>query len=464
MLTPTVGPIIGYTTTHHVRIFLRGKHENDLLVFGGIRYRLKNQGPWTHGNFALLKSSNDMSEVITLNNLSEDTEYEYQAGWFTTSSPLHTIETVKELPLEWPNETYSFRTASSKKTTPRCYVIGSCRYLRMTLGLPSAPELGDRIFAAIDTLAQNPSTPVHGLVMTGDQVYVDDLNFFLPDRDYKAILSKYRAAFSQPNIRKLMSHVPTYMILDDHEIEDNWPAKANRLDESLFRNAMNAYEIYQCSHSPAHTLLTSGQIDRTIKRYWYQFTDGDSEWFVLDTRTGRNLSAQDRRILDREQEQALYKWLINSRARVKLIVTGVMLYPDLKNDRGDAWKSFPTQRDRILETIRSNKIRNVVFISGDIHGSMTSQLTHSEDKDFLVHTIVSSPLCNSRLLPYAKAADFILDQPLTPQGSGSYRYALTSKVVSQDNFARITLDQQQITVDFHGQNGKLLQSVNIVLR
>lgn len=43
-----------------------------------------------------------------------------------------------------------------------------------------------------------------------------------------------------------------------------------------------------------------------------------------------------------------------------------------------------------------------MFVSGDVHGSLTSRLTHSEDPDFEVHTIVSSPLCNSKLLPYAK--------------------------------------------------------------
>ncbi len=42
-----------------------------------------------------------------------------------------------------------------------------------------------------------------------------------------------------------------------------------------------------------------------------------------------------------------------------------------------------------------------MFVSGDVHASLTSRLTHSEDPDFEVHTIVSSPLCNSKLLPYA---------------------------------------------------------------
>jgi len=368
------------------------------------------------------------------------------------------------LPLQWPRGIYRFRTQSSKATIPRAYIVGSCRYLRMTAGIPSAPHLGDRIFASITNLAQQAEPPISAMLMTGDQIYVDDLNVIAPDREYKAILSKYRAAFSQPNIAKLMSGVPTYMILDDHEIEDNWPVNESKADAYLYKNAIAAYELYQASHSPGHELLASGKINRKLEHYWYQFAEGDIEWFVTDSRTRRNLSANDRRILDEEQERALCKWLIHSRARVKFVVTSVMFYPDRKAHGDDAWKAFPEQRLRLLETIRTHRIKNVFFVSGDVHGSLTSRLTHSEDPDFEVHTIVSSPLCNSKLLPYAKASTFILDHPLARTAVGDYQHGLTSQVVSQDNFAHLIVDAEQVRVSYHNRDGNFLQSTNIKLR
>lgn len=464
MIKPSVGPIIGHTTAHHSRIFLRAIYSGAPLTFGGIRHRRAGEQTWSPGAFVLLDKQHDMSGIVVLQGLEADTRYEYQAGWFTTADRSETVDTVQDLPLRWPELVHTFKTCSNDKTLPRSYIIGSCRYLRMSFGSPSNPQAGDGIFAAINALVRNPRTPVDGMLMAGDQVYVDDLNFVAPDREYKDILRKYQAAFSQPHIRQLMANVPTYMILDDHEIEDNWPAKASSRDQSLFSNAIRAYELYQCSHSPAHALLPSGQLERSIPHYWYQFTDGDIEWFVLDTRTRRTLSKEDRRMLDSEQENALLDWLVTSSARVKLVVSSVMFYPDLKSDGGDTWKSFPAQRDRILETIRSNKIKNVIFIAGDVHGSMTSQLTHSEDPDFMVHTIVSSPLCNSRLIPYVKADSFILDQPLASLGGSSYHQKLTSTVVSQDNFARITIDTEHLGVDYYDKHGILVQSVNIVLR
>ena len=62
----------------------------------------------------------------------------------------------------------------------------------------------------------------------------------------------------------------------------------------------------QASHSPAHELLAGGQPARKLPHYWYTFAQGDIEWFVTDSRTRRNLAASDRRILDIEQEQALW--------------------------------------------------------------------------------------------------------------------------------------------------------------
>lgn len=464
MLKLSVGPIVGHTTTDHARIFVRGIAQKDDTVFAGIRYRQSGDTQWLKCIFTRLTNLQDMSDVIVLDNLAADTEYEYQAGWFSTTSAGHTVESVQELPLQWPQELYGLRTRSGTVGTPRAYFVGSCRYLRMTAGIPSAPQLGDRIFASITQLAQQANPPASALLMTGDQIYVDDLNFFAPDREYQQILAKYRVAFSQPHISRLMANLSTYMILDDHEIEDNWPSKKRSGDDVLYENAISAYELYQASHSPAFELLDDGRVSRHPMHYWYQFTDGDIEWFVTDSRTRRNLSADDRRILDAEQEHALCQWLIHSPARVRMVVTGVMLFPDAKHGEDDAWAGFPGQRLRLLETIRTHRIKNVVFISGDVHASLTSRLTHSEDPGFEVHTIVSSPLCNSWLLPYATQSSFILDRPLARNAAGEYRQELTGKVISQDNFAHMVIDAERIQVNYHDRDGKLLQSTSINLR
>ena len=460
MFKPTVGPILGHTTPHRARIFLRGAPQNEDPVFAALRYRRRGDPHWTPGPLSKLSAARDMCDVLTLDDLAEDTAYDYQAGWFSTMNPVHTVDSVAELPLQWPREVYALRTPSKDLARPRAYIVGSCRYLRMTAGIPLMPQWGDRIFGAIRELAEQAEPPISALLMTGDQVYVDDLNVIAPDREYEDILAKYRAAFSQPQIARLMAAVPTYMILDDHEIEDNWPANASPSDQQLYSNAIRAYEIYQASHGPNHALTASG----ALKQLWYSFSEGDIGWFVTDSRTRRNLAADDRRILNEQQEQALLDWLINHPARVKLLVTSVMFYPDRKSNGDDAWQGFPEQRLRLLETIRQHGIKNVIIVSGDVHGSLTSRLRHSADPDFEVHTIVSSPLCNSKLLPYAKASTFVLDQPLARTAAGEYRHELTSPVLSRDNFAHLLVDAEDIQVTFHARDGEVLHAVRIPLR
>ena len=73
MFKPTIGPIVGHTTTNHTRIFLRGELQNDALVFAGIRYRRAGEEHWSKGVFAKLTILRDMSEVIALNDLAIDT-------------------------------------------------------------------------------------------------------------------------------------------------------------------------------------------------------------------------------------------------------------------------------------------------------------------------------------------------------------------------------------------------------
>jgi alkaline phosphatase D len=464
MLKPTVGPIVGHTTTDHARIFLRGDGNTDNPLFAGIRHRRKGDTTWSKGQFIRLVSYRDLAGVILLKGLEPDTTYEYQAGWKSTLSPAHTPETILELPLQWPKEIYQLRTPSSVPDVPRSYIVGSCRYLRITAGIPTNPEHGDRTFAGINRIVEQADPPISAVLMTGDQVYLDDLNIIAPDRSHPDILFKYRTAFSQPHIKKLMSSVPTYMMLDDHEIEDNWPAKKANEDETLYSNALDTYELYQASHSPARELLDDGTLSQPLTHYWYTFAHGDIGWFVTDSRTRRNLSATERRILDEEQEQSLLNWLINSPTRVKFVVTSVLLYPDRRFNGGDAWQAFPEQRLRLLEAIRSHRVKNVIFVSGDVHGSLTSLLAHNQDPVFQVHTIVSSPFCNSKLLPYAKASTFIFGKPMARTPSGEYQYELTSKVISQDNFAHLQVTAQSVHVTFHDRDGDPLEVVEIPLR
>ncbi|UVJ44428.1 alkaline phosphatase family protein [Pseudomonas sp. LS1212] len=453
---PIVGPIIGHTTTDQTRIFIQPATSSSKETYAIIRFRPLGDKQWLPAIINPLNNTFENTAVMVLSGLKPSTTYEYQIGSFTHTGSLKEAQNIKPQESAWPIERsiYRFTTGSIEQSKTRHYLVGSCRYLNLT-----DVKFSDEMFGRMLDNVEARKLHIEAFIMTGDQIYADDWNFAAPDRQREEFNKKYKQAFSTQNFKAITSRTPCYMILDDHEIEDNWPSKATpEKRNTLYRNAIHAYTTYQCTHSPVFE-ASGSQAVYFPGNYWYTFSHGDLDWFVLDVRTERDLAKKQ--TINDVQMSSFLKWLETSRARVKFVVTPVMLYPDSKDsDKGglDAWKGFPQQRNQILEHIRLKKIKNVIFITGDVHCALTSELKHSTDKDFSVHTIVSSPLSKHRLLPNATANYFELSKPVTEVNGGRYTNHLTSPVIDQDNYALLSVEKSHVKVNYYGRNGKPLSS------
>lgn len=156
------------------------------------------------------------------------------------------------------------------------------------------------------------------LLLIGDQVYADEIQesmrAFLrqargqenaddaPEDEvvhYDEYAELYRQAWSDPQVRWLLSTVPTLMVFDDHDIRDDWNTSA------AWRRAMDEYPWWR-------TRLTSG-----LGAYWvYQHlgnlspADRDKDPVWADVRqSGADASA----VLDAfarraHEEPAAYRW------------------------------------------------------------------------------------------------------------------------------------------------------------
>ena len=464
---PTVGPIVGYTTGDHVRLWLRGDFqrtpEGYRRCFGVARLRRQGDPLFSTPKYVKLPPYFDMTGVIAFTGLSADTVYEYEIGWFFAETELDNLDQTLEL--DWKDVTMvmegggplQFRTGASSGPTQRCYVVGSCRYLLRLFGGTLFDERGDKTFNSILKQIAN-GVRLDGLVMMGDQIYADDLNFLAPDTAIDEYLTRYRSVFAQPALRKLMSRVPTYMVLDDHEIEDNWPSKATDKDWlTLYPAAIHAYQIYQCSHSPLFAIGPTGRIEGTIDKFWYSFQDGCCDWFVMDSRTERkwDKNPKKRRMIKQTQMDALLTWLNDKSGQVKMVVTSVPFFPDLEDENDDKWGGFIPERTEILEHILKNKIRKVVFLSGDVHCSFCVELTSPKDPRFKIISVVSSSFFWP--YPHMDEGDFVLKGKLAvSKGANEYRSGGASKVFDTDNFARLDVTPAQIKVSFFERKGKQL--------
>jgi alkaline phosphatase D len=377
--------------------------------------------------------------------------------------------------------TFTTQPAPGQAASPLSFLLGSCRYP----GLLWKRKEADRIFRPM--LKQHEERPVNLSLMAGDQIYADMFNRLLPiglADTYEEFQERYHIAFGSRNMRKLLGRVPTYMILDDHEIEDNW--SQDRLHESngkrmLFNLAVGAYMSYQWSHGPrftdsyvndpAYGAPASLKRMRTLNLF-YDFVCAGYPFFVLDTRTQRFLAdlpgLADNHLLGRpsldpnepSQLDRVCAWLMHMQHTLgnvpKFIVTSSVFLPngvdtllsDEHKEKDDSWPCFPNTRRRILQTMVDANVQNVIFLSGDIHCSSVAQLEFSAPAAALKsYSIVSSAFYWPFAFADGDPAGYVHDSraantqdgfAISPaQGTLHYR---AWGFCQDDNFCRVDVD------------------------
>lgn len=399
-----IGPIIGHVTTTSARIWMRGqpivRGEKGVGKIGLFLYETL-----THSQEIELLPGNDYCGVADFDNLKPDSHYE--------------IACVCEPHLQRG----SFRTDT--ETGSLRFAIGSCRYLFWDNFLRRDGLLGDKIFESI--LHGHEKNNLDFFLFLGDQIYADPLNFLWQLRSLREYYSAYRTAFSQPHLSRLLSHVPSYMILDDHEIMNNWSRDFLPRYKIRYEAAMQAYKAYQHSRNPGPR---AGQ-------YFYTFYKKGFPFFVLDTRTER---LKHREMIGHGQMRSLKDWLYeHKQSSVRFVGTSVAFFPGDRHGK-DGWSSYENQREEILNYIRTEKIGPTVFLAGDYHASCLSHMVSAEDSGFNVVSVVSSPLYWP--YGYGKRADYFEQRTLEYRG-GRFSHRLTG-FISQDSYAVVEVDPNRL--------------------
>lgn len=458
----TVGPILGYVEPTRARIFGRArpewqdqadKEQGLRRCFGAVRAKSASDTDFGPPRIFKMLPHFDLTGIGIVNGLEPETACEYQAGWFYSEG--EPPDPLGGEPLEWDGvPARPFRTAATADDQQRSYVFGSCRYLLRLFGGWVFEGRGDKTFRSVlEQMAGGTRTD--GLLMLGDQIYADDLNFLGPDSQVDEFLRRYRMAFTREHLRTLMAIVPTYMTLDDHEIEDDWPRGADPRDEVIkYPAAMHAYSIYQMSHSPLANLNDAGTALAGVpNHFWYTFADGCCDFFVMDARTERRDGIE---IVNQAQMRELKSWLEagKRKKRVKVIVSSVPIFPDFLEPSHDKWSGFQAQRDELLNFIHDRKIRRVVTLSGDVHSSMAVELLSDTDPDFRILSVVSSPFYWP--YPHTSRRQFQLEGRLASQSPYMFRLENASEVHTTDNFTRLTIAPEGVEVKVHERKGEQL--------
>jgi alkaline phosphatase D len=241
----------------------------------------------------------------------------------------------------------------------------------------------------------------------GDTIYGDDP---LADGVVAETLAeyhgKYEANRADHALRTLMASTGTYVMWDDHEVRNDFagavPAYASRMaaGNQAFRqyfpirddstDAMRLYRNFQWGSGAEFFLIDDRQY-RSAKytcctnaaNSGFVTTDGDGnagdstcggtagEALVPSASCASAMAGASRTILGAAQKQWLKDGLMNSTATFKFIMNGPAI-TELVFVPYDRWEAWKAERTEILDFIQNNNIKNVIWLSTDLHAYILS--------------------------------------------------------------------------------------------
>ncbi|GHB34818.1 alkaline phosphatase [Streptomyces viridiviolaceus] len=274
-------------------------------------------------------------------------------------------------------------------------VFGSCRWAAPPAGGtdPVGPDALDTLSARIasDPDGERPDV----LVLLGDQVYADEVSDatrrWLAARrdlgdapgdqvaDYEEYTHLYYESWLDPDVRWLLSTVPSCMIFDDHDVIDDWNTSAAWLAdmratdwwrERLLSGLMSYWVHQQLGNlSPAElaadplyaavrespdgtdalrAFAARADADPSSVRWSYRRDFGRVRLVMVDTRAARVLDEDDRAMLDPGEAAWLREQVLDGPGSCDHLLIGTSLpwlLPHLVHDV-ESWNATLCRGDR----------------------------------------------------------------------------------------------------------------------
>ncbi|WP_086820966.1 alkaline phosphatase [Allokutzneria sp. NRRL B-24872] len=203
-------------------------------------------------------------------------------------------------------------------------------------------------------------------------------------------LANYRQRYAQYksdlDLQAAHAVAPWVVVLDDHEVENNWAGTVpEKPDPGFALRRKAAFQAYYENMPLRRSALPSGPELRLYRRIGW---GGLATFHMLDTRQYRDDQAcgdgkkdcperfdPKRTITGAEQEAWLLDGFRSSRARWDVLGQQVFFSQlDSKPGEGelnsmDAWDGYAANRDRIVDGWTSAGVRNAIVLTGDVHAA-----------------------------------------------------------------------------------------------
>ena len=385
-----------------------------------------------------VNETTDFTGHVNIDGLRPNTLYYYRV-WFTGQGQNSKNNDSSKGSIF--SDTYSssltgtFRTSPENSTnkTIRFVIggdLGGHRYCRRV-------DLGYPIFSIMKALSPD------FFIFNGDQIYGDDVcpahqgpedvvgwyniqgNFpSITDENVNwANLSQLQDIYNKhweynrvdPHLQSLLQNTSLYSQADDHEVVNdyggNWSYLSNETKDRIgFPNLVKAGLQAFFNFSPLNQ--NNNNREEEAKRIYRSFNWGKNlDLFLLDAHSYRSRSELDdtsennKTLLGKVQLQWLKEKLLNSTTTWKVISTDVpFTIPSCftKQLGCDSWatnssafkKTFVRERNDLLKFLDDNNIKNVVFITTDVHFPANIIVDEDPNNDgdrIILYEIVSGP-------------------------------------------------------------------------
>jgi alkaline phosphatase D len=236
-------------------------------------------------------------------------------------------------------------------------------------------NLGDYIYAETYHFAASPSGGVR----------TDPVGESKTFEQYRAKYTTYR---SDPHLRHMHARFPMVSLWDDHEVQDDYAGGAGPtggLDPALGYSTARKRAGYRAFFESMPTFGASLERRRGDRIYRGLRFGRNVDLIILDQRQYRADQPcgdaflgpacegleDPRNFLGRPQMKWAKKRLASSPAAWKVIANEVMIertfFPGGEIIGFDSWMGYPAERQELLGHVKRKKIKDVVFVTGDIH-------------------------------------------------------------------------------------------------
>lgn len=410
--------IIGHVSSAQTRIWVRGDRERPYAWVA-----LGRQKP----KMMRLQDRHYYTGVMPFENLKSDARYTCRL-WLTHQA---VAPNKSEVPLALGH----FRTPPEGPAA-FTFMLGSCN--GPSLWGATRPN---RMWSRVDLVAD--ACKAAFMIHCGDQIYADmppamDIRSY----DLPHYREKYVKAWDRDEAKRVFARMGHYMILDDHEILNDFAADME-LDkvpvEWLAAVAEKAYREFQHVKNP-QTFGSSA--------LYYHFEWAHARFFVLDTRTERLNKAKE--IIGRQQMGRLKEWLLAGDSKgLKFVVSSVPFVGEIKTSPDDKWTGFP-QREELIDFIFENKLHNIFILTGDMHNAYNAKMTIKKGpQSLVVRELMSSPLnqlFKAGQWAYRMETDFVK----TP-GGANFRTEVSPESFYGEHslVSTIEVTEQSVTMNYH---------------